>query len=270
MRHRTLRGPVAGATALIGAILLWVLAGIALTTPSGLRIDSRAMDAVYARSDVLTQILSLLGYVSIGTASLSLLILVGIAFAHGDRRAAVGAMVLVGGSNVTTQVIKRYVLDRPDWFDQLPNSLPSGHTTLIVSLVLAGLIVVPPVLRYPSVLAGTTLATLTGPSTVVAGWHRPADVLAALAVCLMWGAAVGLVLRWTTEYRFIPSLLWSLGGAALAGIILIVIGVRPLGGWAGFTDAAMVLSVLGIATAVTIAVFTRVISPFSVRHPHEG
>ena len=270
MRSRRIRGLVAAATALVGAVLISALAGISLWTRAGLQIDTHAMDAVYARSDVLTQILRYLGYISIGTAGVVLLVLVAVAFARGDRRAALGAIVLVGGSNVTTQVIKRYILDRPDWFDRLPNSLPSGHTTMIVSLVLAGLIVVPSALRYPSVMGATALATLTGPSTVVAGWHRPAAVLAALSVCLTWGAVVALFVRRPTEYRRVPTLLWSFGGAIAAGAVLITIGVRPLGGWTGFIDAAVVLSVLGIATALTITVFALVISPFQVRRAGDG
>ncbi len=38
--------------------------------------------------------------------------------------------------------------------------------------------------------------TLTGASTVVAGWHRPADVVAALAVSLIWTAAVAAGHPW--------------------------------------------------------------------------
>ena len=43
--------------------------------------------------------------------------------------------------------------------------------------------------------AGGFATTFTGASTIVAGWHRPADVVAALAVSLVWTGLVALFMH---------------------------------------------------------------------------
>ena len=95
----------------------------------------------------------------------------------------------------TTQILKDTILDRPDLGLGTLNSLPSGHTTVVASAVGAALLVAPGALRPLVALAGGFATTLTGASTIVAGWHRPADVMAALAVSLIWTAVVAAVIH---------------------------------------------------------------------------
>lgn len=249
---------------LLGLVSLWAIVAGSVFSARGQRADNEAMDAVYARSEVVTDLLSYLGYLSIGSAVVALLVLVGLSFASGGQRTALGVVAFVAGANVTTQVLKA-LIDRPQHFDALENSLPSGHTTLVLSLVLAALVVVPRALRYPGVLIATFLATATGASTVVAGWHRPSDVFAALAICLLWTGLVSLLVSWQLDYGPLATAICSLSGAMIAGLLLIAIGVRPQGGWPGFVDAALVLSAMGGATALIVTVFTRVIAPSAPR-----
>jgi len=104
---------------------------------------------------------------------------------------AAGALVLVAGANITTQVLKTYVFERPDLLALgAPNSLPSGHTTVAASVTLALAIIAPPVLRVPTAVAGTAASLLVGAATVVAGWHRLSDVVAALMVSAAWAGLV--------------------------------------------------------------------------------
>lgn len=100
---------------------------------------------------------------------------------------AVGAVL---GANLTTQILKHGILDKPDLgVQQLAhNSLPSGHTTATASLLLAALLVAPPHLRPRAAAWGALLAALTGMLTVLNGWHRPSDAVAALLVVGAWGA----------------------------------------------------------------------------------
>lgn len=96
--------------------------------------------------------------------------------------------VLVLGANLTTQVIKRVLVTRevlgPD-IEITPNSFPSGHTTLaataMIALVLAGG-------RFRVVLAplGAVWTAAAGIGTLVVGWHRPSDVIGAIAVAAAW------------------------------------------------------------------------------------
>lgn len=255
-------------TALAAAAGLIRLAGWALQTRAGQAWDQSGMDAVYGGSRALRRVLGLLGEISIGSAGLVLAVCVGLALLRHRYAAAIGAVVLVGGANVTTQVLKRVVLERADFGNLTVVSLPSGHTTVAVSLALAALLVVPRSLRPLTVLGGTLLAVVTGAGTVVAQWHRPADVLAALLVCLVWAAAVVAVLgvrrplppRWAGG---IGDVVAAVLGAVLAGVVLVAVGVRPAGGWSGFTEAALVLGVLGVGTAATVALSARLTQPHS-------
>ena len=104
---------------------------------------------------------------------------------------AAGALVLVAGANITTQVLKSYVFERPDLLALgAPNSLPSGHTTVAASVALALAIIAPPALRVPAAVAGTAGSLLVGAATIVAGWHRLSDVVAAVMVSAAWAGVV--------------------------------------------------------------------------------
>ncbi|MFY0408340.1 phosphatase PAP2 family protein, partial [Solicola sp. PLA-1-18] len=252
------------ATVLAAVVALGVVAQEALTTRSGQELDQSAMESVYAREDAVGQLLSVLGYISIGTTALALLVCVGLALVRHRYAAAGAAVTVVAGANVTTQALKNYVLDRPDFGNLTLNSLPSGHTTVVTSIVLAALLVAPRSLRLAVAGLGTGAVTFTGASTIVAGWHRPSDVLAALAVSLAWGSAAVVALTVRRRAGFsrdgVAVSTVSLLGTLVAGAVLVVLGVRPLGGWTGFGDAAVVLGVVGLACSVVVAWFARLAS----------
>jgi len=114
-----------------------------------------------------------------------------VALLRGSPWLAAGALVLVAGANITTQVLKSYVFERPDLLALgAPNSLPSGHTTVAASVALALAIIAPPVLRVPTAVAGTAGSLVVGAATMVAGWHRLSDVVAALMVSAAWAGVV--------------------------------------------------------------------------------
>jgi membrane-associated phospholipid phosphatase len=104
---------------------------------------------------------------------------------------ALAAGVLVVGANVTTQVLKDHVFERPDLLALgTPNSLPSGHTTVAASVAFALALSAPPLLRVPAAALGLCGSLLVGAATMVAGWHRPSDVAAAVFVSAAWAGAV--------------------------------------------------------------------------------
>lgn len=231
---------------------------VALGSTRGQSWDQRAMSSVYAGPDARRTLLGYLGYISIGAAASALLVCLVLALIQGRARLAVAAAVIIAGANVTTQILKHSVLERPDLGFTTLNSLPSGHTTVVTSVVLATLLVAPTALRPLLAVAGSFAATLTGASTVVAGWHRPGDIIAALAVCLLWGSAVGAFVgvRRTRAGGFHMTTA-ALLGAGAAGVFLIVVGVRPAGGWDGLIDAALVLGLVGAVTALALGSFAR-------------
>lgn len=243
------------AVAATGALAL--LAWFVLRTGTGQRWDDGAMSTVVAGRDARLTVLSLLGRVSIGAIVVVAVACVLLALVQGRLAAAGAALLVLAGANITTQVLKHGVLERADGFVQAPNSFPSGHTTVVVAGVAALVLVAPRVVRPLVVLVGAFAGTLTATSTVVAGWHRPADVIGSVLVVLVWTAAASLLLGGRTD-RSLTSWPSALVGAAAGLLALVAIGVRPAFGWSGFAEAALVLSAVAATTAVGVALVQRV------------
>ncbi|MEV7397972.1 phosphatase PAP2 family protein [Aeromicrobium sp. NPDC092404] len=244
-RRDTAIPALAAAVAAAGTLALMVV--IALQSARGQRWDDEAMRTVVAGRDTKLTLLSGLGYVSIGAIVVVAIACGVVALLRGKARLAIGAAVIIGGANLATQLLKHSFLDRPDFGLGVLNSLPSGHTTVVASSVGAALLVAPKAVRPLVAAAGGLATTLTGTSTIVAGWHRPADVVAALAVSLLWTGLVAWFMhgpRTPVTGTFISAVLGC--GAGLA--TLVAIGVRPAYGWVGFTQASLVL---GAVTAIT-------------------
>lgn len=123
----------------------------------------------------------------------AIVILVGtlVAVLRGRWLIAGQVAVLVGGANLTTQLLKNQVLDRPRLgVMDIHNSLPSGHTTVAASVAAALVLVLPRRGRVWATLLGAGYVALVGAGTVTAQWHRPSDVVAAILVVLAWFALV--------------------------------------------------------------------------------
>lgn len=251
-RDRLIARVVAVALAALSAGVAAATYRYAVQSGSGQRFDDAAMNTVYAARDARLAVLSVLGNVSIGAVVIVMIVSIGLALARGHVRWAMGAVVVIVGANVSTQVLKHLVLDRPDFGLLTLNSLPSGHTTVVASATAATLLAAPPALRPVLVLGGATATTLTASSTIVAGWHRPSDIVAALAVCLFWAAVASAVVsrRIVWMRTAVPA---ALVGAASGVIALGVLGVRPTTGWGGFAEAALVLGALATMVAVFVA-----------------
>lgn len=116
---------------------------------------------------------------------------------------AVQVVMVVGGANLSTQVLKETLLGRPDLdlSDRLANTLPSGHTTAAASCSVALVLAAPHRIRVPVAVAAVIYTTWTGVSTLVGGWHRPSDVVAALLVVLAWVGLAWIVAPAVTAGR---------------------------------------------------------------------
>jgi membrane-associated phospholipid phosphatase len=113
-----------------------------------------------------------------------------VALASGRWRAALAAMIVAGGSFLTTQALK-VALNRPSLVvvtldDRHGNSFPSGHSTVAFSFVVALIIVAPGRIRGLAALIGAPYATTIAAATVFARWHRPSDVIGAAFVVIFW------------------------------------------------------------------------------------
>jgi membrane-associated phospholipid phosphatase len=248
-------------TALIGfAVTCW----LALFTARGQQYDETARQVLASTSsDTNTQLVELLQRISVVSAGIALAALLVVALVRGRLRVALAAAVLVAGANVSTELLKHYVLDRPDLgVGTTSNSLPSGHTTVVFSLVLAAVLVAPRALRWLVALAGAGVGALAGLATVIAGWHRPADVIAAMLVTVIWAAVVSAVVAGRPRdgrlghSGIFPALL----GAAVAAIGLIVDGF----GWSSSADASKVIpftaAVVAAVAGIGVGGYSRLVS----------
>ncbi|HSI93926.1 MAG TPA: phosphatase PAP2 family protein [Jiangellaceae bacterium] len=174
----------------VGSTATWLSWRYFVDTATGQRLDNTALrGSVIGRNRLLEWVEPVLEIVSVpfvvavlGTAAV-------IALVRRRWLLAVQVIVLVGGANLTTQVLKYAIWDRPDLttvVGSAENSLPSGHTTVAASAAAALLLVVPTAARPAVTVLGAGYAALTGVSTMIGGWHRPSDVVASMAVVLAW------------------------------------------------------------------------------------
>lgn len=150
---------------------------------------------------------------------------------------ALQVTVLVGGANLTTQVLKHGILDRPALAADVGpagNSLPSGHTTVAASVAAALLLVVPRRARPLVAMLGAGYTALTGVSTMIGGWHRPSDVVAAITVVLAWAGLTTVLTALASPERVDDGRTGTAATTAAAVVFLVaaagsgVVAVRSL------------------------------------------
>ncbi|GAA1745938.1 phosphatase PAP2 family protein [Aeromicrobium alkaliterrae] len=251
--------PRAAAAAVLAGLGFLAVTAVALWTAAGQDLDESSMNTVVAGRDTQLAVLSVLGYVSIAAVAIVAAGSVALALVRGEVRLAVAALGVIGGANLTTQLLKSEVLERSEFVGGIVahNSLPSGHTTVVAAALGALTLVSPTWLRPVVLTAGSFAVALTGASTVVAGWHRPSDVIAAVLVCLAWTALAALLVGGRLR-RSTGGIVAALLGSAAAIVFLIVIGVRPSGGGDAFVTSGVVLGSIALVTAVSAAIMDRI------------
>jgi membrane-associated phospholipid phosphatase len=163
---------------------------------------------------------------------------------------AIQVVVLVAGSNISTQLFKRIVTERPELGVPGPdmNALPSGHTTAAASVSAVLVLVVPPRVRPWAAVLGAGYTAATGISTLVGQWHRPSDVVAAVLVVLFWSCVTCVLVA---RHPGVP------GDAArtATGEIALARSTRPRA--SGTRAAAVLLGLAGVATVIPSALSLR-------------
>ncbi len=261
------RGRLVREAAVAGLIALAVLvttAYVALRTYDGQRIDREAMFAVSGPEETLAQVHDVLNTVSVGAVAVVVAGCMVLALLQRRWALSIAALVLVAGANVSTQLLKHELLSRTDFGLGTLNGLPSGHTTVVVSLALAAVLVSPAWLRTPITLVGACAATLIGVGTVVARWHRPSDVVAAVAVCVVW-AAIALLVAAVAGHGYRRQLVprgqghWvALLGALTVGVLVVLAGIRPSGSPGSLDLVVGALSLIGLACALAVGWMSHV------------
>lgn len=184
------------------------------------------------------------------------LAIVAAAYLLGRTRAGLLAAGAMLAANVTTQVLKPLLAvqrDYPPFHVMGPEAYPSGHTTAVMSVALALVIIAPPRLRALAATLGGVLTVVTVFSIMMLGWHYPSDIVGGLLVATFWACLAVIPLR--AEVRA-PSLRASArAGAVLAAGALVLVLSRP----SAAVDYAMA-NTTWLAGAVAIAVAALVLS----------
>ena len=210
----------AGGCALFSVLVAWV----AVFTVTGQAIDTLSMEAAMRWAEPLgtvgstvTHIISVPAMVAVG----GLIVL--IAWLRRRPTLAGRALGMIVAANTTTQVAK-LLIDRPDFHVSaaILNSLPSGHTTVAMSLALALVMIAPEWFRGPAAWIGYIWTSLVGISVMVFGWHRPADVLVAMAICGFWAL---ILCPLETRVRHGVPVQKAMAVIAMASALITVLGV---------------------------------------------
>lgn len=174
---------------LVGLIGLIVLVAVTLHTTVGQALDQLVLETVRIAADRVSPLISLLrtsvSYVSVAAACVVVMFI-----AAARKRYALAARVgvLIIGANVTTQVLKTWILARPylGIGPNLANSFPSGHSTVVLSVAFGLIIVASQRLRSIVEVGVAVASSLALIAILVSGWHRPSDVIGAILISFIW------------------------------------------------------------------------------------
>ncbi|WP_166984778.1 hypothetical protein [Canibacter zhoujuaniae] len=158
-----------------------------------------------------------------------------------------------------SQLLKNVLLDRPVLIDAAltHNSFPSGHMTAIAVLGIALIFAVPAAIRgFMSALVGFGLS-IVALQVMTAGWHRPSDMVGALALTIgsyaLWSLIIAhgdnKIALLGSLVRFLLRVLFGL--ATLVALIFLI--------FAAFTrsDAAIMVGAYTAVIAACIWVANR-------------
>lgn len=174
--------------------------------------------------------------------------------------------VLVAAAAVTsTYLLKHYLIVKPDLGVQeaLSNSAPSGHTTFAAAAGAALFLAAPRFLRPTVALCAAFATCLTGASTIINGWHRPADVVTAILVTAIWTVMGMGVLRYVRPADFavpargglvlVPLMTIATLFLSFCAVILYLIAIfAPIPGGAFTAATCMIIAVSFGTTALMV------------------
>jgi membrane-associated phospholipid phosphatase len=244
LRPRTTPRVVAGTLALVTAVLVQALWHFFVTTSGGQRVERLALAGAAEHAGAFWRWAEpALDAISVGLVVIATGLAILIAIIRRRWVLAIQVAALVAGANATTQLLKS-LYPRPvlgtGWTvgDGAigVNTLPSGHTTVAASVAAAMLIAVPRRWRPLVAVIGALWTIAVGTSTIVHQWHRPSDVMAAVLVVFVWGAAVcALSSRWSLDVPAAPQTSMAVPASYVTASFLL------LGGGLGVAGALIAL-----------------------------
>ncbi len=215
----------AGLVAVVAVVAYAVVWRYFVLSAAGQHLDQAALrGSDYGRGRLWALGEPVLDVVSVSFVVLGLGTAMGIALLRRRWGLAVQVAFVVIGANISTQLLKKVLLERPNLIGGwgVGNTLPSGHTTVAASVAVALLLVVPRAARPMVAILGATYTAATGVSTLIGHWHRPSDVVAAVLVVTAWTA---LALAFTPSSaldRVPPGRSSSFPGSIVVAVLMLV------------------------------------------------
>lgn len=225
------RWPIVAGVSVLVAVAVYVLA---VQTATGQALENAALrGADQASAGDQSAAEDALGQITVYSLAAAVVVVAVIGLMRRRLDLAVAAVGLIVAGQLVTQVLKRYLLPRPSLVPVVgpyaENSLPSGHTTIAMTVLFAVLIVVPYRWRGVAMLFVLSWAIGIGAYTVTAKWHRLSDTLAAAAISLAvacvasWWLARRGVVRHHDGPRRIPRVVFVVF-TVLAGVSFLALG----------------------------------------------
>ena len=187
------------ALAAVYAVGLGTGVGISLDTSAIGRLDPGSDPQAYQATSRLLHAIDVQSLALLGGG------LIALALVRGKVAHALAAAAVLGGANVTTQVLKPLLGELDPVGGEparaLSASFPSGHATVAMSVALALVLVVPPWLRAAAALVGGGYAAAVGVSLMALTWHYPSDVAGGYLVAASWAAVAAGGLRLAAAWR---------------------------------------------------------------------
>lgn len=242
-------------------------------TDRGIVFDVAGLTRLDAQQDPVRhrQVNELLATISVESLLLVGGAAVGLALLRRRPVLALAAFAVLGGANVTTQVLKPALgaldLVRGEAVKELPGSFPSGHATVAMSIGLTAVLVAPHALKLVTAIGAAGYAAVIGVALLALGWHYPSDVAAGYLVALAWAAAAGAAVialdgrrtrrepdRWAWRMNWTLALaLAAITGLAFTLLVLAAVLANP-----AFADAVR-LHTIAAFSAVVLGVMSVVV-----------
>lgn len=217
--------PVSGArwaaVAVLSIALLAASYVAAVRTPQGQAWENAALrGADHANTGTVTAVVDALGSITTTSLVIGVALVTIIALVRRRLDLAVASLGVIALGQVITQGLKRFILPRPSLVvygaDHTPNSFPSGHTTIAMTVLFATIIVVPYRWRGLTLLALLPWAWGVGAYTIASKWHRLSDILGADAVALLCACLASWWLARRSDIK-------QYGGPARPGRVALVV-----------------------------------------------
>jgi hypothetical protein len=194
-----------------------------------------------------------------------LLLLIAFGLARGRPLLGFGAAATAGGTVAVADLLKYFVLTRPNLSDQTSgggNSFPSGHTSTAAACAMAFIIVCPPRWRGAAALATGGYASIVAAQVEVVGWHRPSDAIGGTLLAFTFASFVAGLVAWFRPAKLVKTkrrspalvvLALEVVGAAVLSFVGLVYGFGALRGGASHIAIRHSAYIAGLAATVGVA-----------------